>query len=71
MLLEVDEPNGWRLAHWALANANPLGISQINYAGYSWNRDSIADGHNVGWQASESVSAGAVSVLLPAPVPAE
>lgn len=68
VLLEVDEANGWRLAHWALANANQLGISQINYAGYSWDRDAITDGHNVGWQASEDVNVGAVSILLPSTV---
>lgn len=70
VLLEVDEANGWRLAHWALANANQLGIAQINYAGYSWDRDGIVDGHNVGWQPREGVSPGAVSILLPAPVAA-
>lgn len=64
--LEVTDAYGWMLAHWALANANQYGITEVGYDGQAWNRNANADGHNVGWQTSEATTAGQVSILLPA-----
>ncbi|WP_425860328.1 hypothetical protein [Arthrobacter sp. TWP1-1] len=64
--LEVTDAYGWMLAHWALANANQYGITEVGYDGKVWNRNANVDGHNVGWQASEATTGGQVSILLPA-----
>ncbi|ALV46176.1 hypothetical protein MB46_12480 [Arthrobacter alpinus] len=63
---EVNEAFGWMLAHWALANANLFGIVGIAHDGKAWDRNANADGHNVGWQASDATTATQVTIVLPA-----
>ncbi|PYI37749.1 hypothetical protein CVS30_13900 [Arthrobacter psychrolactophilus] len=65
----VHEAYGWMLAHWALANANQFGISQVSYDGQAWDRNSNADGHNKGWAPSTSTTAGQLTIVLPAATP--
>lgn len=40
---------GWRLAHWALANASHLGLERIAYGPYVWRADEASSG----WQKIE------------------
>ncbi|AIY01492.1 hypothetical protein ART_1893 [Arthrobacter sp. PAMC 25486] len=68
MTFEVPEAHGWMLAHWALANANELGIVQISHAGQTWDRNDNQEGHNVGWQPSETGTGTQVMVTLAAPI---
>lgn len=49
---------GWMTAHWALANAQSLGIVQIDYAGLRWDREATKDGENLGWQPTDSARTG-------------
>lgn len=67
MTFEVPEAHGWMLAHWALANADELGIVNVSHAGQIWDRNQNHDGHNVGWQPGETGSATQVLVTLAAP----
>lgn len=38
----TSEPNGWRLANWALANAQAADVVSISYNGLEWNRQKRA-----------------------------
>lgn len=67
VVFEVPDAYGWMAAHWALANANELGIETVGYSGFAWDRNANEGGHNLGWQASEAASHGQVSLTL-APV---
>ncbi|WP_256107035.1 hypothetical protein [Streptomyces sp. ODS05-4] len=44
---------GWELAHWAVARAHTLGISEVAYAGRVWSADRAADG----WRAPDGGAA--------------
>lgn len=61
---DVPDAYGWMAAHWALANAYELGIDTVSYDGFAWDRNTNADGHNVGWQASEGTASRQVSLTL-------
>lgn len=68
---EVPETYGWMLAHWALANANELGIMKVSHGGRQWDRNTNDGGHNVGWQPSETAAANQVALTLAPAAPSE
>jgi hypothetical protein len=47
----------WTSAAWFVANADRLGIDEVDYAGYRWRRDA-------GWQADPSAARTAVVAVL-------
>ncbi|MGW9414433.1 hypothetical protein [Arthrobacter cupressi] len=54
-------PAAWALAHWTVANAKSLSVTQVELDGHTWNRDS-----HKGWQES-GASAGSVTITVSAP----
>ncbi|WP_436738772.1 hypothetical protein [Streptomyces sp. BBFR102] len=61
-VVEVPVPSadgrrrGWELAHWAVANATRLGVSQVAYAGRSWHTGS-------GWETSADEAKGGTGTV--------
>lgn len=45
--LDIDGTLAWAVAHWAVANAKTLSITQVDLAGMTWNREK-----RDGWQPS-------------------
>jgi hypothetical protein len=45
--LDIDGTLAWAVAHWAVANAKTLSITQVDVAGQTWNREK-----RDGWQPS-------------------
>lgn len=62
----VPDTYGWMMAHWALANANQLGIIEVSYANHTWNRSANAEGRNMGWQAAKPTVQGQLRIILAA-----
>ena len=67
--LDVPEAYGWMLAHWALANANELGIVTVSHAGRQWDRNANKGRHNVGWQPGGAQASSQVAIGLAPAVP--
>lgn len=59
--LEVTGPQAWAVAHWAVANAKALSITQVDAAGRTWNRE-----QRKGWTDSAAASDG-VTITVSAP----
>jgi hypothetical protein len=57
----ADGPAAWALAHWAVANAKSLSVTQVEVDGHTWNRDS-----HKGWQES-AAPPGSVIITVSAP----
>lgn len=55
---------GWSYAQWAVANASTLGITQVSFAGHSWQRNNNDGTTNKGWQPLEASSSQEVVVTL-------
>ncbi|NYE95078.1 hypothetical protein FHU41_001299 [Psychromicrobium silvestre] len=58
------EATGWQFAQWAVANASSLGITQVSFAGQSWQRGNNDGVSNRGWLSSESASSKEVLIVL-------
>ena len=55
-----DSPAGWAAAHWAVANAERLGITRVGYDGLTWDRDrqtSRRFSAVPGWESTEELTA--------------
>lgn len=55
-----DSPAGWAAAHWAVANAERLGITRVSYDGRTWDRDrqtSTRFSAVPGWESTEELTA--------------
>ncbi|MET8831143.1 heavy metal transporter [Streptomyces sp. NPDC004610] len=50
---------GWRIAHWAVANAADLGIESVSYAGREW----TAGSSEKPWRTTDSGTADAVRII--------
>lgn len=59
--VEVTGTQAWAVAHWAVANAKALAITQVDAAGRTWNRE-----QRNGWTDSASPSDG-VTITVSAP----
>ncbi|MFE9423015.1 hypothetical protein ACFYNO_08635 [Kitasatospora sp. NPDC006697] len=57
---DPQRQSGWAVAHWALANAEQLGIGSIRYDGKVWRLDRS----DSGWQAQSGPAAGSDKVLI-------
>ena len=53
-----SDQNGWRLANWALANAQAANVVQISYNGLEWNRAKRS------WSAGAENTAATVQITL-------
>ena len=58
LLVEAGGSQAWAVAHWAVANAKALGITEVQTDGRSWSREA-----RNGWQAS-GAPAGQISVTV-------
>lgn len=61
LLVDADGTQAWAVAQWAVANAKPLSITDVQVDGRDWNRQS-----RNGWQSSQ-VPAGQVRVTVASP----
>ncbi|MDR6989098.1 hypothetical protein J2Y66_003606 [Paenarthrobacter nitroguajacolicus] len=59
--VDITGAQAWAVAHWAVANAKTLAITQVDVGGQAWNREK-----RDGWQASAS-PATAVTITVSAP----
>jgi hypothetical protein len=59
--LEMTGTQAWATAHWAVANAKTLSITQVDAAGRTWNRE-----QRNGWTGSAAPSDG-VTITVSAP----
>ncbi|MGF4042907.1 hypothetical protein ACX800_01780 [Paenarthrobacter nitroguajacolicus] len=59
--LEIGGTQAWAVAHWAVANAKTLSITQVDLAGQTWNREK-----RDGWQPSAAPTE-AVIITVSAP----
>ncbi|MCD4852871.1 hypothetical protein LN996_18810 [Arthrobacter sp. AK01] len=59
--LDVTGTQAWAVAHWAVANAKSLSITQVDVGGQTWNREK-----RNGWQAAAAPSE-TVTVTVSAP----
>nr|WP_306422875.1 hypothetical protein [Paenarthrobacter aurescens] len=59
--LDITGTQAWAVAHWAVANAKSLSITQVDVGGQTWNREK-----RNGWQASAAPSE-TVTVTVSAP----
>ncbi|BCW59562.1 hypothetical protein V3C41_15035 [Paenarthrobacter nicotinovorans] len=59
--LDITGTQAWAVAHWAVANAKTLSITQVDVGGQAWNREK-----RDGWQVSPAPS-GAVTITVSAP----
>ena len=59
--LDVTGPQAWAIAHWAVANAKSLAITQVDVADRTWNREK-----RNGWTASVAPSES-VTITVSAP----
>lgn len=59
--LDIDGTLAWAVAHWAVANAKTLSITQVDVAGQTWNREK-----RDGWQPSAAPSE-MVTITVSAP----
>lgn len=64
VVFEVSESTGWLTAHWALANAQRLGIETVSHAGLLWDRNANDGTRNIGWQPAPDAAANQVSIVL-------
>lgn len=62
--ITASESTGWNFAHWAVANAQKLGVSQVSFAGERWLRSNNDAGANRGWQPAEGTSNQEVVIIL-------
>lgn len=56
-----DAEAGWAAAHWAVGNAERLGITRVSYHGQTWDRDhqtSTRFSPVPGWEATDELTAG-------------
>jgi hypothetical protein len=58
LLVEAEGAQAWAVAHWAVANAKPLSITEVQVDGRSWSRQS-----RDGWQAAQ-VPAGQLRITV-------
>ncbi|MFE4198553.1 hypothetical protein ACFRJ9_22120 [Paenarthrobacter sp. NPDC056912] len=59
--LDITGTQAWAVAHWAVANAKSLSITQVDAAGQTWNREK-----RNGWEAS-AAPADTVTITVSAP----
>jgi hypothetical protein len=59
--LEIGGTQAWAVAHWAVANAKTLSITQVDVADQTWNREK-----RDGWQPSAAPSES-VTITVSAP----
>jgi len=59
--LEISGTQAWAVAHWAVANAKTLSITQVDAAGQTWNREK-----RDGWKPS-AAPAPTVTITVSAP----
>ncbi|YCK83374.1 hypothetical protein M1D89_09170 [Arthrobacter sp. D3-18] len=59
--LEIGGTQAWAVAHWAVANAKTLSITQVDLAGQTWNREK-----RDGWQPSAAPTE-TVTITVSAP----
>ncbi|GAA3282326.1 hypothetical protein [Paenarthrobacter aurescens] len=59
--LDINGTQAWAVAHWAVANAKTLSITQVDVDGQTWNREK-----RDGWQAS-AAETGGVTLTVSAP----
>ncbi|MFJ5954866.1 hypothetical protein ACIQC5_02790 [Paenarthrobacter sp. NPDC092416] len=59
--LDVTGTQAWAVAHWAVANAKALSITQVDVGGQTWNREK-----RNGWEAS-AAPAETVTITVSAP----
>lgn len=59
--LDIDGTLAWAVAHWAVANAKTLSITQVDLAGMTWNREK-----RDGWKPS-AAPAETVTITVSAP----
>ncbi|WP_394939176.1 hypothetical protein [Psychromicrobium sp. YIM B11713] len=64
--INAKDAAGWSFAQWAVANADALGITQVSFAGKSWQRNNNDGAENRGWQSAESASGQQVTIVLQA-----
>ena len=67
VVIDAGDVFGWMAAHWALANAQSLGIVLIDYEGLRWDRAATKDGENLGWQPTDAAGTGIVTLTLAPP----
>jgi hypothetical protein len=61
LVVEAGGSQAWSVAHWAVANAKDLAVTQVDVAGRSWLREDQG-----GWQASDAPEGQVRITLAPA-----
>ncbi|WP_395858387.1 hypothetical protein [Arthrobacter sp. KBS0702] len=64
VMVTAQDTRSWAVAHWAVANAKALSISEVRVAGQTWTRSS----HN-GWQAGDAPSGQVAITVAGKPAP--